>query len=343
MTTMFTAYFVTQFTVGLWYASRRPKTLKVQLINFIPDGTLIPFMSWRKIAISLSVAAMVASVGLFGFQGLNLGIDFKGGSSVEVQALEGEADIADIRARLGTLGLGDIQVQGFGTPVDVLIRVETQEGGDTAQQEAVRLVTDALKADYDIRRVEVVGPTVSGELAIAGTLAVLVAIVAVLIYIWFRFEWQFAVGAVIALVHDVILTIGLYSLIGFEFNLSSIAAILTIVGYSLNDTVVVYDRVREYLRKFRKIKVSELIDMSINSMLSRTVLTSFTTILALLALVIFGGEVIRGFTISMTWGVIVGTYSSVFIAAPILIFFGLKTREKVEKKVEEKRSDGASV
>jgi SecD/SecF fusion protein len=343
LTTMFTAYFVTQFTIGRWYAARRPKTLKVQLISFIPDGTHIPFMSWRRIAISLSVAAMVASVGLFGFQGLNLGIDFKGGSSVEVQVLEGEADIADIRARLGTLGLGDIQVQGFGTPVDVLIRVETQDGGDTAQQEAVRLVTDALKADYDIRRVEVVGPTVSGELALAGTLAVLVAIVAVLIYIWFRFEWQFAVGAVIALVHDVILTIGLYSLIGFEFNLSSIAAILTIVGYSLNDTVVVYDRVREYLRKFRKIKVSELIDMSINSMLSRTVLTSFTTILALMALVIFGGEVIRGFTISMTWGVIVGTYSSVFIAAPILIFFGLKTREKVEKKVEEKRSDGASV
>ncbi len=343
LTTMFTAYFVTQFTIGRWYAWRRPKTLKVQLVSLVPEGTKIPFMAWRKVAIGLSVIAMVASMGLFGFQGLNLGIDFKGGSAVEVQALEGEADIADIRARLGDLGLGDVQVQGFGTPEDVLIRVEAQEGGDTVQQDAVRLVTDALSQDYDIRRVEVVGPTVSGELAIAGTIAVVVAIFAVLLYIWFRFEWQFAVGAVIALVHDVILTIGLYALIGFEFNLSSIAAILTIVGYSLNDTVVVYDRVREYLRKFRKMKVTELIDLSINSMLSRTVLTSFTTVLALMALVVFGGEVIRGFTISMTWGVVVGTYSSIFIAAPILIFFGLKTREKAEKQVEEKRSDGASV
>ncbi len=343
LTTMFTAYFVTQFTIGRWYAWRRPKTLKVQLVSLVPEGTKIPFMAWRKVAIGLSVIAMVASMGLFGFQGLNLGIDFKGGSAVEVQALEGEADIADIRARLGDLGLGDVQVQGFGTPEDVLIRVEAQEGGDAVQQNAVRLVTDALSQDYDIRRVEVVGPTVSGELAIAGTIAVVVAIFAVLLYIWFRFEWQFAVGAVIALVHDVILTIGLYALIGFEFNLSSIAAILTIVGYSLNDTVVVYDRVREYLRKFRKMKVTELIDLSINSMLSRTVLTSFTTVLALMALVVFGGEVIRGFTISMTWGVVVGTYSSIFIAAPILIFFGLKTREKAEKQVEEKRSDGASV
>ncbi len=343
LTTMFTAYFVTQFIIGLWYSKKRPKQLRVHLVRLIPEGTKIPFMAWRKLAIGFSLAAVVASAGLFAFDGLNLGIDFKGGSSVEVRALTGEADIADIRNRVGALELGDVQVQGFGTPEDVLIRIEAQSGGDTVQQDAVRLVTDVLSDDYDIRRVEVVGPTVSGELAIAGTIAVIVAIVAVLIYIWARFEWQFAVGAVIALVHDVILTIGLYSLIGFEFNLSSIAAILTIVGYSLNDTVVVYDRVREYLRKFRKIPISELIDMSINSMLSRTTLTSFTTILALLALVFFGGEVIRGFTISMTWGVVVGTYSSVFIAAPILIFFGLKTREKMEKQVVEKRSDGAAV
>jgi len=343
LTTMFTAYFVTQFIIGLWYSKKRPKTLRVHLVRLIPEGTKIPFMAWRKLAIGFSLAAVVASAGLFAFDGLNLGIDFKGGSSVEVRALAGEADIADIRNRVGALELGDVQVQGFGTPEDVLIRIEAQSGGDTVQQGAVRLVTDVLSDDYEIRRVEVVGPTVSGELAIAGTIAVVVAIVAVLIYIWARFEWQFAVGAVIALVHDVILTIGLYSLIGFEFNLSSIAAILTIVGYSLNDTVVVYDRVREYLRKFRKIPVNELIDMSVNSMLSRTTLTSVTTILALLALVFFGGEVIRGFTISMTWGVVVGTYSSVFIAAPILIFFGLKTREKVEKQVVEKRSDGAAV
>ncbi|HHB82090.1 MAG TPA: protein translocase subunit SecF, partial [Devosia sp.] len=334
---------VTQFIIGRWYSIKRPKTLKIKLFSMVAEGTKIPFMKWRRFAMIFSVIALVGSLGLFGAKGLNLGIDFLGGSAVEVQAIEGEADIADIRARVGVLGLGDVQVQGFGTPVDVLIRVETQAGGDTAQQDAVRLVTDALSEDYDIRRVEVVGPTVSGELAIAGAIAVIVAIFAVLIYIWFRFEWQFAVGAIIALVHDVVLTIGLYSIVGFEFNLSSIAAILTIVGYSLNDTVVVYDRVREYLRKFRKISVSDLIDMSVNSMLSRTLLTSLTTALALLALVVFGGEVIRGFTISMTWGVLVGTYSSIFIAAPILIFFGLKTRKTAEKEVKEKRSDGAAV
>ena len=343
LTTVFTAYFVTQFIVGLWYARRRPKTLRIQLIAVVPDNTSIPFMKWRKVAMGLSAAAVVASMALFTLQGLNLGIDFKGGSSVEIQAMNGDADIADIRARIGELGLGDVQVQGFGTASEVLIRIEAQEGGDTAQQDAVRKVTNALNADYEIRRVEVVGPTVSGELAVAGAIAVVVAILAVLVYIWFRFEWQFAIGAVIALIHDVLLTIGLYSLVGFEFNLSSIAAILTIVGYSLNDTVVVYDRVREYLRKFRKLKVSELIDLSINSMLSRTLLTSVTTAIALLALVIFGGEVIRGFTISMTWGVFVGTYSSIFIAAPILIYFGLKTRENVVKPKRERRADGAEV
>ena len=343
LTTMFTAYFVTQFIIGRWYSAKRPKTMRVHLLSLIPHDTKIPFMSWRKIAMAFSIVAMVSSLGLFGVKGLNLGIDFLGGSAVEVQAIEGTADIADIRTRVGALGLGDVQVQGFGTPIDVLIRVEAQAGGDTAQQDAVRAVTDALGDGYDIRRVEVVGPTVSGELALAGAIAVFVAIFAVLIYIWFRFEWQFAVGAVIALVHDVILTIGLYALVGFEFNLSSIAAILTIVGYSLNDTVVVYDRVREYLRKFRKIKVTDIINMSINSMLSRTILTSLTTALALMALVVFGGEVIRGFTISMTWGVLVGTYSSIFIAAPILIFFGLKTRQDAEKQVKEKRGDGAEV
>jgi SecD/SecF fusion protein len=344
ITTMFTAYLVTQFIIGRWYAAIRPKTLKLQLLRIIPDGTKIPFMAWRRFAITLSVVLIVGSLSLFFAQGLNLGIDFKGGSSIEVQSIQGDADIAAIRSGLGDLGLGDVQVQGFGTPEDVLIRIETQAGGDAAQQDAVRSVAEVLtELGYEIRRTEVVGPTVSGELAIAGTIAVLVAIVAVLAYIWFRFEWQFAVGAVIALVHDVALTIGLFSLVGFEFNLTSIAAILTIVGYSLNDTVVVYDRVREFLRKFKKMPIPELIDLSINTMLSRTVLTSFTTALALLALVAFGGEVIRGFTIAMTWGVFVGTYSSIFIAAPILILFGLKSRADVEKKVNEKRSDGAAV
>lgn len=343
LTTLFTAYFVAVFIIGRWYAWKRPKTLKLQLIKFIPDDTKISFISMRKFALTFSVIAAIASVGLFATQGLNLGIDFKGGSSIEIQSVEGEADIADIRERLGGLGLGDVQVQGFGTPEDVLIRIEAQPGGDTAQQDAVAQVRNALGTDlYEIRRTETVGPTVSGELATAGTIAVLAALAAVLVYIWFRFEWQFAVGAIIATFHDVVLTIGLYALIGLEFNLTSIAAILTIVGYSLNDTVVVYDRVREKLRKFRKMSIPDLLDLAINKTLARTFLTSVTTILALLALVIFGGEVIRGFTISMTWGVIVGTYSSIFVAAPILLFLGLKTREEAAKE-EEARADGAAV
>jgi len=344
LATLFTAYFVTLFLVGRWYDIVRPKTLKIQLMKIVPDGTKIKFMAMRKLAMSISMIAIIGSIGLFFVQGLNLGIDFKGGSSIEIQAVEGEADIADIRSRLSGLGLGDVQVQGFGTPVDVLIRIEQQAGGDTAQQEAVKAVNAALgDGVYEIRRTESVGPTVSGELAIAGTLAVLAALGAVLIYIWLRFEWQFAVGAIIALFHDVILTIGLYSLVGLEFNLSSIAAILTIVGYSLNDTVVVYDRVREKLRKYRKMSISDLLDMAINITLSRTVLTSITTLLALLALVFFGGEVIRGFTISMAWGVLVGTYSSIFIAAPVLLFFGIKSRKEVEKDEKNKREDGAVV
>ncbi|MCF6344418.1 MAG: protein translocase subunit SecD [Devosiaceae bacterium] len=344
LSTLFTAYLVTLFLVARWYGWKRPKTLKIQLLRLVPEGTKIPFMAWRKIAITFSIIAAIGSMGLFFTQGLNLGIDFKGGSSIEIQAKEGVADIGDIRSRISGLGLGDVSVQGFGKPEDVLIRIEEQPGGDTAQQVAVKAVSDALGIDaYEIRRVESVGPTVSGELAIAGLIAVLSALGAVLVYIWFRFEWQFAVGAIIALAHDVILTIGLYSLVGLEFNLSSIAAILTIVGYSLNDTVVVYDRVREFLRKFKKLTIHDLLNKSINATLSRTVLTSITTILALMALVIFGGEVIRGFTISMTWGVLVGTYSSIFIAAPILLYFKVKSRDDIEKEKTEKRDDGAVV
>jgi SecD/SecF fusion protein len=277
---------------------------------------------------------------------MNLGIDFKGGSAIEVQHLDGPADPGLIRERVGALDLGDVQVQGFGEETDLLIRIEAQAGGDTAQAEAVEKVRGAIAADnYEIRRVESVGPTVSGELAIAGTIGLSVALLGILIYIWFRFEWQFALGAIISTFHDVILTVGLFAVTGIEFNQSSIAAILTIIGYSLNDTVVVYDRVREYARKYRKMDVRELIDLAINSTLSRTVLTGPTSFMALAALVIFGGEVIRSFTISMLFGVIVGTYSSIFIAAPILIYFGLKTRSEAADEAAkiEKRADGAAV
>jgi SecD/SecF fusion protein len=225
---------------------------------------------------------------------------------------------------MSELNLGDVQVQEFGSPREVLIRVQAQGGGENAEQTVITLVRGELEGDYDIRRVEVVGPTVSGELAQAGTIAVIASLLAILVYIWFRFEWQFALGAIIATLHDVVLTIGIFVLSGIEFNLSSIAAVLTIVGYSLNDTVVVYDRVRENLRRYKKMPLTGLLDLSINQMLPRTILTSVTTLLALLALFIFGGEVIRSFTFAMIFGVAVGTYSSIFIAAPVLILFKLR-------------------
>lgn len=345
MTTLFTAYFITKGIIAAWYYFRRPREVRVQLVKFIPDNTRIPFMSWRKYAITFSIITSLLSIGWFGINGMNLGIDFKGGSAIEVQSLQGPADPGVVRERLGALNLGDIQVQGFGEPTDLLIRVELQDGGDAAQDAAVNQVQLALgEEDYQVRRVESVGPTVSNELAIGGIIGLSVALVGILAYLWFRFEWQFAVGAVISTFHDVILTIGLFALTGIEFNQSSIAAILTIVGYSLNDTVVVYDRIREYMLKYKKLSLTELLDLAVNSTLSRTVLTGPTSFMALAALAIFGGEVIRSFTVSMLFGVLVGTYSSVFIAAPLLIYLKLKTRgDQPEVKAAEKRADGAAV
>lgn len=338
ITTLFTAYFVTLMIVTRWYDWVRPKTLKVQLLRLVPDGTTIPFMSWRRIAIAVSMVLSIASVAWFGIHGLNLGIDFKGGTSIEVQHQGGPADTGLIRNALGELGLGDVQVQGFGTPEDVLIRIELQPGGPEAQQAAVEQVREALAAEnYEIRRTEAVSGTVSGELAWSSTIGLSIAILAILVYLWFRFEWQFAVGAVVSTLHDVLLTLGFFAVTGIEFNQSSIAAILTIVGYSLNDTVVVYDRVREFMLKYRKVPLVSLLDRAINSTLSRTVLTGPTTLLALLALAVFGGEIIQSFVLSMIFGVLVGTYSSIFIAAPILVNLGLKERG------EQKASPAESV
>lgn len=343
LTTLFTAYLVTQFIIGRWYRFVRPKTLKIQLLRLIPDGTKYPFMEWKRYAISLSVAASIGSLAWFGLHGLELGIDFKGGSAIEIQNQSGPADPGEVRQLLSGLELGDVQVQNFGTPEDLLVRIETQPGGDDAQQVVVTDVTNVVtEAGYEVRRVETVGPTVSSELAITGAIGLTVAMLGVLMYLWFRFEWQFAVGAIVATAHDVVLTIGFFAFTGLEFNASSIAAILTIVGYSLNDTVVVYDRIREYRLKYKKMDVSQLIDIAVNSTLPRTILTSLTTFMALMALVLFGGEVIRSFTASMAWGVLVGTYSSIFVAAPILIYFGLKTRADVANP-PEKRADGAAV
>jgi preprotein translocase subunit SecF/SecD/SecF fusion protein len=239
-----------------------------------------------------------------------------------------------MRERLSKLGLGDIQIQSFGQPSDALIRVESQPGGEAAQQEALKKVVGALGDNYAQRRVEVVGPAVSSELRWTGTIAVLASIAAIILYVWFRFEWQFALGAVMALAHDVLLTVGVFSLFNLEFDLSIVAALLTILGYSVNDTVVVSDRIRENLRKFKRMDLTELLNLSINETLSRTILTGVTTIAVLIALYVFGGEVIRNFTFAMLFGVIVGTYSSIFIAAPLLGYLGVKRDWSGEKTVE---------
>ena len=273
---------------------------------------------------ALFALLVVGAIVVFLANGLNFGIDFRGGTLIEASS-ESAVDLAELRGRLGVLDLGEVQIQEFGKETDVLIRIAEKEGAtDASNNLSAVSVCGELSSDFDVRRVEIVGPQVSAELIQTGVMAVLAAIASMLIYIWFRFEWQFSVGAVLALVHDVALTIGLFALLQLDFNLSILAAILTIVGYSMNDTVVVYDRVRENLRKYKKMDLAELLNIAINETLSRTVMTSVTTMLALLALYILGGEVIRGFTFAMIWGVIVGTYSSIFIASPLLMMLGVK-------------------
>lgn len=300
------------------------------MINFrlVPDQTNVPFLSFRKIAYIISGALALLTVILLPTKGLNFGIDFQGGTMIEVRMPGDAADIGAMRSTLNDLGLGEVALQTFGSESDVLIRVERQDGEQDAQLAAVDQVKQALgerfEGEISYRRVEFVGPKVSGELFRAGAEAVLFALLAILAYIWFRFEWQFAVGSIVALVHDVALTLGIFSLLGLEFNLATVAALLTIVGYSLNDTVVVFDRVRENLRKYKKMLLPDLLDRSLNDTLARTLMTSVTTLLALIALFVFGGPVIRDFTFALIWGVLIGTYSSIFIASPILLHLNLR-------------------
>jgi len=289
-------------------------------LRLVPDNTSIAFIEKRFVALIFSIFLTVGSLSLLGVKGLNLGIDFLGGILVEVKT-DGPADVAGLRNKISNLGLGEVSIQEFGAPDDVLIRVQRQKGGDAQQQEAVAIISEAIKAEViEFRRTETVGPTVGAELKEAAILAVLLAIGAILLYVWFRFEWQFGLGAVIALSHDVLATIGLFSLLGLEFNLASVAALLTIAGYSINDTVVIYDRVRENMRRYKSMPLTELFNKSINETLARTVMTSVTTLLALLALVVLGGEVIRGFSIALIFGVLIGTYSSVALAVPTLLY-----------------------
>jgi preprotein translocase subunit SecF len=295
--------------------------------RFIPDDTRIPFVRYQYWAYAFSGAMILLTLILLPTKGLNFGIDFRGGILIEV-SMPGSADLAAMRSTLDGLGLGEIALQEFGGPANVLIRVERQAGGEPEQLAAVSEVKAALADrfgnDISYRRVEVVGPKVSKDLLWASAQAMFYATVAILIYIWFRFEWQFAIGAILALIHDAVTTLGLFSLFGLEFNLTSVAAVLTIIGYSTNDTVVIYDRVRENLRRYKAMPLPELIDRSINETLARTVMTSLTTLLVLIALVVAGGPVIRDFTIAMIWGVLVGTYSTVYVAAPMVLHLNLR-------------------
>jgi preprotein translocase subunit SecF len=279
----------------------------------------IDFMRWHLYGFAFSALLGAVSIVLFLTIGLNYGIDFKGGTLIEART-NGPADLAAMRAKLDALNLGEASLQNFGDQSEVLIRLPQQPGGDAEQQKAIELARQALGPGIDYRRTEVVGPTVGAELIRAGALATVLALVAILVYIWFRFEWQFGVGATISTIHDVVTTIGLFAIFRLEFDLTTLAAILTVAGYSINDTVVIYDRVREAMRKHRTMPFRELINLALNETLSRTILTVSTVALAVLSLLFFGGEVLKGFSIAMLWGIVIGTYSSLFIAAPIIYY-----------------------
>ena len=287
----------------------------------------IDFYRYRNVAYIFSAILLISSVSLFLFKNLNLGIDFKGGIMIEAK-FNNPPNLTELRNKITNLSIGNSEIQEFGDPTNILIRIEKQSNDDVNQKEIIKKLKDSLSQDIDYRRTEFVGPKVGKELTIMGIKAISFSLLAMFAYIWFRFSgWQFGLGALIALFHDVISTIGFFSFSQIEFNLASIAAILTIAGYSINDTVVVFDRVRENLIKTTKdteVNFSKLLNVSINQTLSRTIMTSLTTLLALLALYIFGGEVVRGFVSAMIWGVLIGTYSSIFIASPLIIIFGFK-------------------
>lgn len=295
--------------------------------QIIPADSNINFIGFRFVALALSVAIMIGSFVLVGTKGLNFGIDFIGGTLVEVKTPE-TPDLGVLRVELNGLGLGAISIQEFGAPDDLLIRMPQQSGGPEADKMALQTLRDTLDAQFegeiDYRRTEYVGPQVGEELKKQGLMAILFSLAGIMVYVWFRFEWQFGVASIVALAHDAIATVGLFALTQMEFNLSTVAAILMIAGYSINDTVVVFDRIRENLRKYKKKAIGELFNNAVNQMLARTVMTSVTTLLALVALYVFGGEVIRGFIYALIFGIFIGTYSSVFVAAPVLMFMRVK-------------------
>jgi len=291
------------------------------------------FSSKFKQANFLSIALFFISIILIAFKGLNYGIDFKGGTLIELRSNNTEASL--IRDVLKNMQLGDVNVKKFGKDGDFLIKVEQKNDNNKLIPEIKKNLSDNLNSDVNFRRVENVGPKVSAELLQSGIMAITLSLAAMLFYIWIRFEWQFSIGSIVALFHDVIITLGIFSLLSLEINLSIIAAVLTIVGYSMNDTVVIYDRIRENLGKFHRLDISDIANLSINETLARTIITSLTTLLALFSIFILGGEILRGFSFAMILGVLIGTYSSIFVASPILKYFKVsyKTIEKEEEKI----------
>lgn len=293
----------------------------MKTIKLIKHNTNIQFLKFKKATLIMSITICFFSIFSLFLNGLNFGIDFKGGTLIEVSS-DNNINISNVRSVLSSLNLGDVQIQNFGSEKNILVRIEASSSENNSN--VLSKITNQLILFGKIQRTEVVGPKISSELIQKGILAIISAVGLMLFYIWIRFEWQFSLGAVLALIHDVIITIGIFSFFQIEFNLSIIAALLTIIGYSMNDTVVVYDRIRENLRKYKKQDLYDLINISINQTLSRTVLTSFTTLLALFSLYIFGGQVIKGFTLAMIIGVFIGTYSSTFIASQLLHILGVK-------------------
>ncbi len=279
----------------------------------------IDFVAKRWFAFGVTILLVAVTIASLFFNGLNLGIDFKGGILIEAKA-EKAVDVGALREQLGSLGLGEVALQEFGSPEDILIRIQRQEGGEEAQQKAVQAVREKLGGGYDYRRVEVVGPTVGEELFNAGLWATLLAVLAIALYVAFRFEWQFGVAAFISTLHDVFVTVGLYSVLQLDFNLTAVAALLTLAGYSINDTVVVFDRIRETLRRQKANDLKLIINASVNQTLSRTVMTGGTTLLAILPLIFMGDPTLQGFSLALTWGILIGTYSSIYVAAALLLY-----------------------
>jgi SecD/SecF fusion protein len=330
VTTLFTTYTFSRLLISLWVRQSKPTTIPARLLKLVPTNTKISFMKLSGITGAISAVACVAALGLYFTMGLNYGIDFDGGSSVELQSRDGAVDLEDINLRLSELNIANARVvQGKNENLAEL-QIGTQDSGDDAEQTVVVKLRDEFEQDYEFRRVEVVGPTVSEHLSRIGNAALGLSLIGVFAYLWMRFRWQFAVGAVLATVHDIIIMIGVFALFRLEYNLWSLAALLTVLGYSLNDTVVVYDRVRDNLRRYPQMRVSMLVDAAINQTLSRTILTSLVTVLALIPLYIFGGADIGSFAIMMALGIIIATYSSVYIAGPLLWLLGIRPSDVIE-------------